>query len=256
MNRDTLTTLFKQVALGEIEPEDAAERIASLPFEELDFAKIDHHRQLRRGFPEVVFAEGKSSEHLLGILDHLASRDTPILLTRVDAAKAEVLAAAHPTLTHNALARTMHRGAMPATGRGEILILSAGTSDLPVVEEAAVSARVLGNEVTVINDVGVAGLHRLAAARDAIRRATAIIVVAGMEGALASVVAGLVDVPVIGVPTSVGYGASFNGVAALLSMLNSCAGGVSVVNIDNGFGAAVVASLINRGPAALREARE
>ncbi len=247
MNREQILEILSRVAAGELDPARAADRFTDMPFEDLGFAKMDHHRTLRRGFPEVIFAENKTVDQIAAIMESLRASGSPILATRVSPDKAALLMDRFPDLEHNPPARTLHKGAMPAGGRGVVLILTAGTSDIPVAEEAATTARVFGNEVETVYDVGVAGLHRLAAAKDAFRRASVIIVVAGMEGALASVVGGIVDVPVIGVPTSVGYGASFGGVAALLAMLNSCSGGVSVVNIDNGFGAAVSATLINRG---------
>ncbi|MBZ0270947.1 nickel pincer cofactor biosynthesis protein LarB [bacterium] len=247
MTPEEILALLNDVAGGKRTPADALTRLANMPYEDLEFAKLDHHRLIRRGFPETVFAQGKTVDDLLGILERLRERGAPILATRVGDEAAAAAIAAFPDLTHTVRARTLHRGEMPRQGRGAVLVLTAGTSDIPVAEEAAITARVFGNEVEVIHDVGVAGIHRLMAARDAFRRASVIIVAAGMEGALASVVAGLVAAPVIGVPTSIGYGADFGGVAPLLSMLNSCAGGLSVVNIDNGYGAAVVASLINRG---------
>ena len=248
MTRDELLKLLSQVASGAIRPADALDRLSILPFEDLGFAKLDHHRAIRRGFPEVIFAEGKTAEQLIELVRGMRSTESPVLITRLSPEKAGAVLGEFPDMEHNTVARTIHRGSMRQGGRGSIAVLTAGTSDIPVAEEAAVTARVMGNVVETIYDVGVAGLHRLMAAKDAFGRATVIIVVAGMEGALASVVGGIVDVPVIGVPTSVGYGASFGGVAALLSMLNSCSGGVSVVNIDNGFGAAMVAAMINRGP--------
>jgi pyridinium-3,5-biscarboxylic acid mononucleotide synthase len=248
LTRDELLKLLSEVASGSASPQDAAGRLTNFPFEELGFAKLDHQRTTRRGFPEVIFAEGKTTEQIIGLVRRMRATDMPVLVTRVDGEKSQAVLREFPEMEYNAMARTVSHGRLPGAGRGSVVILTAGTSDIPVAEEAAVTARVMGNEVETIYDVGVAGLHRLMAARESFGRASVVIVVAGMEGALASVVGGIVDVPVIGVPTSVGYGASFGGVAALLSMLNSCAGGVSVVNIDNGFGAAVVATLINRGP--------
>lgn len=247
MDRKAALELLERVARGEAAPNEALESLAREPFEDLGFAKLDHHRALRRGFPEVIFAESKSAGQLVALVGRMLDSGSPLLVTRVSPEKAQAVLTAYPDLDYHEAARTLAKGALAEGGRGVIAVISAGTSDIPVAEEAAVTARVFGNRVETIFDVGVAGLHRLAAARDALGRASVVIVVAGMEGALASVVGGLVAVPVIGVPTSVGYGASFGGVAALLSMLNSCAGGVSVVNIDNGYGAAVVASLINRG---------
>ncbi len=251
MTQNDILELLKQVASGDASPGSAFEKLKSLPYEDLGFAKLDHHRSIRRGIPEVIYAEGKSVDQLLRLIERMLESSMPLLATRVSEEKAMACLSRFPDLDHNAQARTLSKGALPEAGRGVVAVLTAGSSDAPVAEEAAVTARVMGNRVEMVNDVGVAGLHRLSAAKDVFHRATVIIVVAGMEGALASVIGGLVDVPVIGVPTSVGYGASFGGVAALLSMLNSCSGGVSVVNIDNGFGAAIVATLINKGPAFL-----
>jgi pyridinium-3,5-biscarboxylic acid mononucleotide synthase len=248
LTREELMELLNRVAKGDLAPRDALGQFSLAPFEELGFAKLDHHRAVRRGFPEVIFAESKTTEQIVILLQRMIPSGLPMLVTRIGSEKAAAVMSEIPEFEHNAAARTLCRGQLPEGGRGSVVILTAGTSDIPVAEESAVTARVMGNRVETIYDVGVAGLHRLVAAKDAFSRATVVIVVAGMEGALASVVGGIVSVPVIGVPTSVGYGASFGGVTALLSMLNSCSGGVSVVNIDNGFGAAMVATLINRGP--------
>jgi NCAIR mutase (PurE)-related protein len=242
----TLRQLLADVAAGTASVDDAARKLARLPFEEMGFAKLDHHRHIRRGFPEVVFGEGKSIAQIVALVGRLLAADSPVMVTRIDPDRAQAVLTAYPELDYHEAARILYKGAVAENGRGTVAVVTAGTSDIPVAEEAALTARLLGNRVEKVFDVGVAGLHRLAAAADAFSRASVVIVVAGMEGALASVIGGLVDVPVIGVPTSVGYGASFGGVAALLAMLNSCAGGVSVVNIDNGFGAAMVATLINR----------
>jgi hypothetical protein len=219
-----------------------------LPFENLGFAHVDHHRQLRQGFPEVVFATGKSLEQLEAILNSLLARASQILITRLDPDKAAPLQKFLPAARYHPVSQAMTFGLEEVTdrGRGPILVISAGTSDVPVAEEAYLTARIMGNRVESVYDVGVAGLHRLLAYQDKLQEATVFIVVAGMEGALPSVVGGMVNRPVIAVPTSIGYGASFGGIAALLGMLNSCASGVSVVNIDNGFGAGYVAALINR----------
>jgi pyridinium-3,5-biscarboxylic acid mononucleotide synthase len=245
---EQLENLLADVAAGRIAPGAALERLRHLPFEDLPFARIDHHRALRQGQPEVVFCQGKTSDQIVAICERLAVANGSFLGTRADEAVALRLKERFPTLVWNPLARTVHLPASKRsrTGTGVILVVSAGTSDLPVAEEAAVVAEVFGHDVERLVDVGVAGLHRLLSASDQLERARVVIVVAGMEGALPSVVGGLVSVPVIAVPTSVGYGASFGGLAALLGMLNSCAAGVTVVNIDNGFGAAVAASRICR----------
>jgi pyridinium-3,5-biscarboxylic acid mononucleotide synthase len=247
MRREHVRDLLRQVADGALAVDEAIERLAFEPAESLGFATIDHHRALRQGFPEVVFGEGKSTEHLIAIAGRIAERGEGLLVTRLSPDAAPALAARLPSLELNAVARTAYLAPMtpvPA-GRGSVLVVTAGTSDLRVAEEAAVTASALGNCVVRLVDVGVAGLHRLLARREELLAASVIIVVAGMDGALPSVVGGLVRVPVIAVPTSVGYGASFHGLAALLTMLNSCAAGITVVNIDNGFGAAVAASRIN-----------
>jgi NCAIR mutase (PurE)-related protein len=246
---EQLETLLADVAAGRLAPSAALERLRHLPFEDLAFARIDHHRVLRQGHPEVVFCQGKTPDQVLAICERLEAASGSFLGTRASDAVASRLAARFPRMEWNQLARTVYlpTATQPAhTHAGTILIVSAGTSDLPVAEEAAVVAEAFGHPVERLVDVGVAGLHRLLAATEQIQRARAVIVVAGMEGALPSVVGGMVGVPVIAVPTSVGYGASFGGLAALLAMLNSCAAGVTVVNIDNGFGAAVAASRICR----------
>jgi NCAIR mutase (PurE)-related protein len=232
---------------GTVPLEEGVRRVRDLTFEDLGFANLDHHRRLRRGLPEVVFAERKTPEQTVEIVGRLLARGEDVLVTRVAADVAMDLLAAHPRGRHHALARTVSwRRDESVRLPGRVLVVSAGTADLPVAEEAAETARVFGNDVETMYDVGVAGLHRLLGQGDRLRRATAIVVAAGMEGALPSVVGGLTDVPVIAVPTSVGYGASFGGLAALLAMLNSCASGVTVVNIDNGFGAGCAATLVNQ----------
>ncbi len=248
MTEASLLQLLKSVAAGGVKPAAALDRMRHLPFEDLGFARIDHHRALRRGLPEVVFGEGKSAEQIAAIGRRIAAAGTNLLITRLDAAKAAAVRRRLRALDYRADARIgmIVREKIRTRGHGPIMIVSAGTSDVPVAEEAALTAELFGNPVERLYDVGVAGLHRVAAHLAQIRGAAALIVVAGMEGALPSVVAGLVDRPVIAVPTSVGYGASLGGVAALLAMLNSCASGVTVVNIDNGFGAAFAATLINR----------
>ena len=229
--------------------EAAMGALKDLPFEDLGFANVDHHRALRQGLPEVIFSQGKTTEQVVEIARRIAAAGATMLATRTDAEKQAALQSAFPRAEVNVLGRTVlvpsEKTSLRRTA-GTVLIVSAGTADLPVAEEAAVTASAFGNPVERVYDVGVAGLHRLLARRDALASASVIVVVAGMEGALPSVVGGLVDVPVIAVPTSVGYGASFGGLAALLGMLNSCAAGVTVVNIDNGFGAGVAASVINR----------
>lgn len=245
MRRDRVRDLLRQVADGALPVDSALDQLAFDPVESLDFASIDHHRALRQGFPEVIFGSGKTDEQVESIAARIAIHGDGFLVTRVAPSAAERLAARFPGAEVNAIARTvLLRSAQPPRGVGEVLVVTAGTSDLPVAEEAAVTADALGLDVRRLTDVGVAGIHRLLARRDALASATVVIVVAGMDGALASVVGGLVRVPVIAVPTSIGYGAAFGGVAPLLTMLNSCAAGVAVVNIDNGFGAAVAASRI------------
>lgn len=245
--RHRALALLRQVAAGEIPPERALDALAWEPGEALGFATLDHHRALRQGYPEVIYGQGKTPEQIAGIARHLAARGEGVLATRLSPEAGELLVSSVPGIQLNSVARTAYlSGSEPApAGRGPVLIVTAGTSDLPVAEEAAITAHALGNEVERLTDVGVAGIHRVLAERSRLAAAAVVIVVAGMEGALASVVGGLVAAPVIAVPTSTGYGASFGGVAALLTMLNSCASGVTVVNIDNGFGAAFAASRIN-----------
>jgi hypothetical protein len=242
-----LKALLQQVRTGEVSPDAALEQIKTLPFEDLGFAKVDHDRALRVGVPEVIFGPGKAPDHFMEIFTRLAERGNNVLATRVSEEQVAMTAVRFPRVEHNQLARTLVlRQKFDKPGKGIIGIVSAGTSDIPVAEEAAVTADIMGNDITRLFDVGVAGLHRLLAHSEELRQARVLVVCAGMEGALPSVVGGLVGVPVIAVPTSVGYGAAFGGIAALLGMINSCASNVSVVNIDNGFGAAYVASLINR----------
>ncbi len=250
MTTEALRKLLEAVQAGAVSPEEAGAQVLDAmreaPFEDVGFARIDHHRELRQGFPEVILGLGKTPEQIAEISSRIVARGRPLLVTRATPEAAEAVRQRVPEAVYHPLARviTLEQGEIPR-GTGTILVACAGTSDLPVAEEAALTASLMGNDVERVYDVGVAGLHRLLSAQDQLRRARVIIVVAGMEGALPSVLAGLVAVPVIAVPTSVGYGASFGGVAALLGMLNSCANGVSVVNIDNGFGAAATASLIN-----------
>jgi hypothetical protein len=245
--RDRVVALLRQVADGQLDINAALDRLARDPIESLPFATIDHHRALRQGYPEVILGQGKTIEQVVAIAERISVRGEGFLVTRADPEARSALSAAFPAVEINVLGRCVYLPpAEPApAGRGTILIVTAGTSDLPVAEEAAVTARALGNSVERLTDVGVAGIHRVLSGAEALTRAAVVIVVAGMDGALPSVVGGLVSTPVIAVPTSVGYGASFGGVAALLAALNSCASGVTVVNIDNGFGAAVAASRIN-----------
>ena len=246
MIRDRVLALLCQVADGQLDINAALDRLARDPLESLPFATIDHHRALRQGYPEVILGQGKTIEQVVAIAERIAERDEGFLVTRAARDVLERLATRFPGVEVNAMGRCAYLAPREPTppGRGTILIVTAGTSDLPVAEEAAVTARALGNQVERLTDVGVAGIHRVLAGAATLTSASVVIVVAGMDGALPSVVGGLVARPVIAVPTSVGYGASFGGVAALLAALNSCAAGVTVVNIDNGFGAAVAASRI------------
>jgi pyridinium-3,5-biscarboxylic acid mononucleotide synthase len=249
LNAESIRKLFEQVRKGRLTPDDAVARLRHLPFEDLGFAKVDHHRALRNGMPEVILGEGKTAAQVAGIFARLASHGGNILATRVSEKQFAAVKKKIRGAEYRDLARAIVLQRDPTKyGKGIVAVVSAGTSDIPVAEEAVVTAEVMGNEVEHFYDVGVAGIHRLLANREALTRARVVIVCAGMEGALPSVVGGLVGVPVIAVPTSIGYGASFKGMAALLGMLNSCASNVSVVNIDNGFGAGYVASLINRLP--------
>ena len=248
MNQEHIRQLLEQVASGNLEPDKALEQLRDLPFENLGFAHIDHHRALRTGFPEVIFGQGKTREQILSIAERITEHGSQMLATRLAEDAVQALVERFPQAEHDVLARTvLVRAPRTPPRTGLVAVISAGTSDLPVAREAVVTAQAMGAHVEEIYDVGVAGLHRLLAYREQLQKARVIVVVAGMEGALASVVGGLVDIPVVAVPTSVGYGASFQGVAALLAMLNSCASGVVVVNIDNGFGAGYAAALINRG---------
>ncbi len=246
MEIERLKTLLEQVKDGKVAVEDALQSLRTLPFEDLGFSKIDHHRQLRTGFPEVIFCEGKTVAHVKQISERILAAGHPLLATRATPDMYEAVKEIASEARYNALGRTIAVSESDAAGVSGILVVSAGTSDLPVAEEAAETAQMMGNQPERLYDVGVAGLHRLISNHEKLLTARVIIVVAGMEGALPSVVGGLVDCPVIAVPTSIGYGASFGGLAALLGMLNSCASGVTVVNIDNGFGAGYSASLINR----------
>jgi len=249
MDRKHLNDLLNQVANGQLSVDTAADQLSHLNYEDIAFAHIDHHRSLRKGFPEVIYGEGKSVVQIATILERMIEQETVVLVTRIAPDKAESVMNAVPGCQYDEEARMIMWGHPPtkAKVRGSILVVSAGTSDIPVAREAMLTAEAMGNPVLSLFDVGVAGLHRLLAHHETIETAAVLVVVAGMEGALPSVVGGLVDRPVIAVPTSVGYGTSLGGVAALLSMLNSCSSNVAVVNIDNGFGAGYMASIINRG---------
>lgn len=246
MMKNDARSILEALRNGELSIEDAHNMLKSEPFEDIGYAKVDLHRKMIQGSAEVIYGEGKTEEQITGIVDVMVKRgESPILVTRIDKDKADALAAKH-SITYNEDARIAVVGEFPKPdGIGKIVIATGGTSDIPVAEEAAVTAEALGNEVVRLYDVGVAGIHRLLAHKEYIMDASVLIAVAGMEGALASVVGGMADCPVIAVPTSVGYGASFGGLSALLSMLNSCASGVACVNIDNGFGAGFMASRIN-----------
>lgn len=247
MDKDQLKSLLEQVRDGAVEVDQALERLRHMPFETLGYATIDHHRAIRVGMPEVVFGKGKTVEQTVNIASRLLERAANVLVTRTTPEVFEAVRAAFPEAEYFPLSGALRvwRDRTPK-GKGKLLVVSAGTTDLPVAEEAVVTAEVMGNEVQQVHDVGVAGIHRLLGQYELLRQARVIVVCAGMEGALPSAVGGMVSCPVIAVPTSVGYGASFHGLAALLGMLNSCASNVSVVNIDNGFGGGYVASLINR----------
>jgi NCAIR mutase (PurE)-related protein len=248
MDKDLLTELLASVAGGKISVDDAAEKLQHIAYEDITYAHIDHHRSLRKGFPEVIFGEGKTPDQITGIMGKMADQENIILVTRVDQQKADRILAAFPKAVYHADARmiVLELKAVATQGRGPILIISAGTSDIPVAKEAYLTAKAMGNAVDTIYDVGVSGIHRLLNHKKKINQAAVLIVAAGMEGALPSVVAGMVDRPVIAVPTSVGYGVNLGGLTALFAMLNSCSSNVAVVNIDNGFGAGYMASMINR----------
>ncbi|MFH0983875.1 MAG: nickel pincer cofactor biosynthesis protein LarB [Planctomycetota bacterium] len=247
MDESRIRELLNAVREDRVDLEQAISTLRSMPFEDLGFAKVDHHRALRCGFPEVIYCEGKTVEQVTAIIEARVAQGGNVLGTRASPAMFEAVSRRFPTAAYNPLARTITIQQIESTGGGgTIAIVSAGTSDLPVAEEARETAEIMGQKTQTFYDVGVAGIHRLLAHSGALQAAPVIVVVAGMEGALASVVGGLVDCPVIAVPTSVGYGASFHGLAALLTMLNSCASGVAVVNIDNGFAAGYIAAQINR----------
>ena len=247
MNEDQLRGLLEQVKEGCLDVEAALNRMRHMPFEDLGFAKVDHHRALRQGMPEVIFAKGKTPDQVVAIAESLLQNAPNVLITRADREIADRVARTLPCAEYFPLSGAIRFwGDKSLRGKGKIAVVCAGTSDMPVAEEAQITAEVMGNEVEAIHDIGVAGIHRLMSNRVRLVEARVIVVCAGMEGALPSAIGGLVSCPVIAVPTSVGYGASFHGLAALLGMLNSCASNVTVVNIDNGFGAGYVASLINR----------
>jgi pyridinium-3,5-biscarboxylic acid mononucleotide synthase len=248
MDSESVVKLLTEVRRGKVSVSQAVARLRHLPFEDLGFAKVDHHRALRQGFPEVIMGQGKEPKEIAAIVRALRRRRANVLVTRLSAEKMALVKKLVFGLTYHAVAHAATWVSKPIkiTGKGTVLVVCAGTSDIPVAEEAALTAAIMGNRVEKLFDVGVAGIHRLLGNRQQLYAASVVIVIAGMEGALPSVVAGLIDKPVIAVPTSVGYGASFNGLAALLAMLNSCASGITVVNIDNGFGAGFAASLINR----------
>ena len=247
MNAESIRQLFQQVRSGELSPDDAVARLRHLPFEDIGFAKVDHHRRLRAGMPEVIFGQGKSPAQVAGIFVRLAKHGGNVLATRADREQFAAVKKKVRGVEYRELARAIVLECdQTKYGKGMIAVVSAGTSDIPVAEEALVTAELMGNHVQHFYDVGVAGIHRLLGESHHLRTARVIICVAGMEGALPSVVAGMVAVPVIAVPSSVGYGASFHGLAALLGMLNSCSPNVCVVNIDNGFGAGYLASVMNR----------
>ncbi len=242
-----LRNLFEMVRNGELSIEDALGETKFLPYHDLGFAKVDHHRHLRQGFPEVVYCQGKTTKQVVAIMERLAATSQGnILATRASEEVYEEVKIALPDAVYHALPQVISVRRGTQHSRGNVLVISAGTADLPVAEEAALTCEMMGNKVERLYDVGVAGLHRFLSQRHLLYRANVVVVTAGMEGALASVVGGMIDKPVIAVPTSVGYGASFNGVAALLSMLNSCSSNVSVVNIDNGFGGGYIAGIINK----------
>ncbi|MBI4164896.1 MAG: nickel pincer cofactor biosynthesis protein LarB [Acidobacteria bacterium] len=247
MSPDEISKMLRRVRQGKLSVEEAVDRLRTLPYEDLGYAKIDHHRSLRQGFPEVVFARGKAPEQVEGIVSRMLANKHNILITRGDEALYERIVRLDKTAEFYALSGAIAiRRDRKIRGKGKIAVVCAGTSDIPVAEEAAVTAETMGNPVETLYDVGVAGIHRLLSKSRHLREARVIVCVAGMEGALPSVVAGLVSAPVIAVPSSIGYGASFRGLAALLGMLNSCSPNVCVVNIDNGFGAGYLASVMNR----------
>ena len=247
MNEAQLRALLEQLREGAVDVDHALAKVRNLPYEDLGYAKVDHHRALRHGMPEVIFGLGKTADEIMGIAKSLLDRSPNVLITRITSESAAAVLRAFPEGEHFPRAGALRFWRdRTVQGRGKITVVCAGTSDIPVAQEARITAEVMGNQVDEIHDIGVAGIHRLMSNRERLAEAKVVIVCAGMEGALPSAVGGMVSCPVIAVPTSIGYGASFHGVAALLGMLNSCASNVTVVNIDNGFGAGYVASLINR----------
>ena len=248
MNKESLLKILANVAAGNTSVEKAAKTLKHLSFEDIDYAHIDHHRSLRKGFPEVIFGQGKTSDQIIGIMDKMLYQENIVLVTRIDQNQAEKVVTRFPEAVYHQDARMLilEKKKIPIQGKGTILVLSAGTSDIPIAKEAYLTAEAMGNHVESVFDVGVAGIHRLLDHQNMIDKASVLIVAAGMEGALPSVVAGMVSQPVIAVPTSVGYGVSLGGLTALFAMLNSCSSNVAVVNIDNGFGAGYMASAINR----------
>ncbi|MGD9056431.1 MAG: nickel pincer cofactor biosynthesis protein LarB [Desulfobacterales bacterium] len=248
MDHQLLADILQSVADGQLTVPDAVNKLRHLSFEDIEFAHVDHHRSLRKGFPEVIFGQGKTADQVIGIMDKITRQENILLVTRMEPEKADAVIARFPDAVYHPDARMIvwMREKPDVIGRGTILIISAGTSDIPVAKEAFLTAQAMGNRVETIFDVGVSGLHRLLSHQEAIQKASVLIVVAGMEGALPSVVAGMISRPVIAVPTSVGYGVSLGGLTALFAMLNSCSSNVAVVNIDNGFGAGYVAAMINR----------
>ena len=248
MDNDSLHFLLKSVAEGRLPVKEAAAKLSQIGYEDIEYAHVDHHRSLRKGFPEVIFGEGKSADQVMGIMETMKDQESVILVTRLEKNKADAVVARFPEAVYHPDARMIvwELKKPRIIGRGTLCIISAGTSDIPVAKEAYLTAKAMGNRVETIFDVGVSGIHRLFSHKEIVDKASVLIVVAGMEGALPSVVAGMVSRPVIAVPTSVGYGVSLGGLTALFAMLNSCSSNVAVVNIDNGFGAGYMASIINR----------
>ena len=248
MNTESLKKLLRSVATGKISVEDAARMLMHISFEDIDYAHIDHNRSLRKGFPEVIFGQGKTPDQIVGIMEKMTVQENVVLITRIDQQISEKVVPRFPGAVYHKDAKMVvwKKNKISKQGKGTILVLSAGTSDIPVAKEAYLTAKAMGNDVESVFDVGVAGIHRLFDHKKMIDRASVLIVVAGMEGALPSVVAGMVSRPVIAVPTSIGYGVSLGGLTALFAMLNSCSSNIAVVNIDNGFGAGYMASIINR----------
>ncbi len=248
MDNDSLLALLKSVAEGRLRVKDAAAKLRHIGYEDIEYAHVDHHRSLRKGFPEVIFGQGKNADQVIGIMDKMKNQEGIILVTRLEQNKADAVVARFPNAVYHPDARMIvwQLKKPRIIGRGTICIISAGTSDIPIAQEAYLTAKAMGNRVETIFDVGVSGIHRLFSHKEAIDKASVLVVVAGMEGALPSVVAGMVSRPVIAVPTSVGYGVSLGGLTALFAMLNSCSSNVAVVNIDNGFGAGYMAAMINR----------